>query len=359
VQGPSDNGPSRSLYRAGLCQILECRKQLSNKTLVRLGIAKDGALNASAVVMPLVPLHSGDSHQHMFLLDYSKSAPYLASMETIGCEVDIDIMSEDQLHANGLRAQNPVGIVYMQKQVLEGKGGGRVMEGEVDSCIFDGRSMKCVQLPLKQMTVPQLQEELAAWGLRKSGRKPDLQLRLRDALVAADLRRQNSPPSTSAAPQAYVPGGQHSAMEQAQQMTLHSGAPVARTAPLGTYPHSLPHQNCLSMGEASRSGSHPKAKNNMHALRASRQHEVMVERQTAKRPRIGTALTSGVQAPQVTQVFGSSMLGGIVVDATPYDQHIAQPLRPYPLDPWPAWSVVGQLPPVFWPHLPRFHHFPQ
>jgi hypothetical protein len=318
VQQSSLNGPSLSHYRAGLCQILECRKQLANKTLMRLGIARDGAGSACAVVMPLVPLDDSNNT----LLDYSKVAPYLANVSTLGSEVDVEVLSEECMLASGMRVAHPVGIVYRTKAIMEGKGGGKIFEGEVDSVVFDGRCMKQVELPLLKMTVAQLQQELGAWGLRRSGRKPELQLRLRDAIVGADLKRQNSSAFTTSTPHVQDSG--------------------QRVIPTPTYVAAPTH---TQLG----GGGHGFA---------------VVERQAAKRSRVD--YVAGASASTILPQYMNPSacpppnMASNSVRSMPNvvpTWNVAPMLQPYLMGHGALWHGTSQpsLPHIFWPHLPRFY----
>ena len=73
------------------------------------------------------------------------------------------------------------------EDVCEGIGGAKLHPLELSLEMFGADEMLAVSIPLQDMKVKQLAEELVARGVAKSGLKRALQLRLRALMIAAAL----------------------------------------------------------------------------------------------------------------------------------------------------------------------------
>lgn len=76
---------------------------------------------------------------------------------------------------------------FYVEDVCEGIGGARLHPLELSLEMFGADEMFAVSIPLQDMKVKQLAEELVARGVAKSGLKRALQLRLRALMIAAAL----------------------------------------------------------------------------------------------------------------------------------------------------------------------------
>jgi hypothetical protein len=171
-------------YTIILCRLLECRKLTSQGTFMRLGIGKNGASHAMGVVVPLRCIHTS-----MGVVFYNDPTiwPRTVGLHSLGCEVELRQLSlEDECFPEDGTVLPDADLCFCISE-LTSNGGPQLVAGTVPRTAFGGKHMKTVRIALHEMNIAQLRAELAARGFHTLGRKDELALRLREAVVLAGL----------------------------------------------------------------------------------------------------------------------------------------------------------------------------
>ena len=107
------------------------------------------------------------------------SAPVqFVPLVSLGCRVDVRSCAADAAASE---------IQYYISQLQAGAGGSPLQSMRLSWDMFGASAMKAegAGLHLSKMKVKQLADELGAWKATKSGRKRQMQLRLRALIIAA------------------------------------------------------------------------------------------------------------------------------------------------------------------------------
>ena len=166
-------------YSVGYGVVLEARRSISNKTYMRLSVAKEHRDHSHFLVAPLTPLQDGT-----YIMDFKLSPPKLVPGGVMGCRVHMEELEGDKF-----------------KGLFADEGGPVMNTGRVRLDAFSEEHFTVVKKPLLQMTVAQLKDKLRHRGCPVTGLKPVLQERLRAAVVEEVVH------NASVAHAGHVPAG--------------------------------------------------------------------------------------------------------------------------------------------------------
>ena len=132
-----------------------------------------------AIVLPFVEVPSRRARGAAFYRVDRVSAPVqFVPLLSLGCRVDVRSCAADAAASE---------IQYYISQLQADAGGSPLQSMRLSWDMFGASAMKAegAGLHLSKMKVKQLADELGAWKATKSGRKRQMQLRLRALIIAA------------------------------------------------------------------------------------------------------------------------------------------------------------------------------
>jgi hypothetical protein len=166
------------------------RKIVGNGTFMWLGIDKAGASHALGVVVPLACIDTNEGDVFYFQRNMA-CMPRIIGLQSLGCEVELAEYGAYCFPADGSDLPDATLYRKVEPSLLNRNGGPILVEGHVRRRAFGADRMKAVRVELDRMTIAELRTELAARVLPVAGRKSDVVMRLREAIVSHSLLRDS------------------------------------------------------------------------------------------------------------------------------------------------------------------------
>ena len=185
-------GPSAKFYlegelRVGFARILEVRKVCGRAQHPRLSVRKSDASLCTAIVQLLVPRKQVARQPHTLELLESnrvRACPMAVPVVSLGRGVMLSVYDGPYSIDATLLGQCTKLVPCRMTLVVHS-----CTSLTLTRDLFEAAAMKVVKLDLLDMKVKELQDELAARGLPRSGSKHTLRHRLRAIIVVKRLRR--------------------------------------------------------------------------------------------------------------------------------------------------------------------------
>lgn len=172
-------------YDVELCSVRELRKAQDNGLVMRLSLKQADVDVGYAVIQPLCSQQNEQGGELLYHVDKMSKPSMLVSLKSLGCEVEMQDLS-----SGAPSAVHATGQLMVLRSYIESHGGKKLQGGVVNASAFGGQNMRVVDKPIDKLTVADLKLELGARNMRKQGRKGDLLLRLREAIIDEVINAQ-------------------------------------------------------------------------------------------------------------------------------------------------------------------------